>query len=199
MAGALQLPISYSVLHPQCPLSSPRAPLPRWASVGPVVWALGLISAPRAPCSVLRHCRPPPQCASLLPTRSRAWALCPPTGRLCPPDLSCLMRPLLALGSTGRKSLNQVISGSGFPLAAQSMVAVRVRSTTFSWGPMSMLGKPGGSWSSGGVETGRKWDRNMVIAGNALGVHSPSPPPSMAHAPGTSWRLWAEREYRRPG
>lgn len=36
------------------------------------------------------------------------------------------------------------------PLAAHSIVAVRVRSTTFSWGPMSMLGKPGGSWSSGG-------------------------------------------------
>lgn len=61
-----------------------------------------------------------------------------------------MMRPLLALGSTGRKSLNQVISGSGLPLAAQSIVAVRVRSTTFSCGPMSMLGKPGGSWSSGG-------------------------------------------------
>lgn len=65
------------------------------------------------------------------------------------PDLSCFILPLLALGSTGRKSLNQVISGSGFPLAAQSIVAVRVRSTTFSCGPMSMLGKPGGSWSSG--------------------------------------------------
>ena len=51
---------------------------------------------------------------------------------------------------TGRKSLNQVISGSGFPLAAQSMVAVRLRSTTFSWGPMSMIGNPEGSWSSGG-------------------------------------------------
>lgn len=48
----------------------------------------------------------------------------------------------------GRKSLYQVISGSGLPLAAQSIVAVRVRSTTFSWGPMSMLGKPGGSRSS---------------------------------------------------
>lgn len=64
------------------------------------------------------------------------------------PDLSCLMRPLLLVVLTGRKSLNQEISGSGLPLAAQSMVAVRVRSTTFNWGPMSMVGKPGGSWSS---------------------------------------------------
>lgn len=64
------------------------------------------------------------------------------------PERSCLMRPLLALGSMGRKSLYQVISGSGLPLAAQSMVAVRVRSTTLSWGPMSMLGNPGGSRSS---------------------------------------------------
>lgn len=68
------------------------------------------------------------------------------------PDRSCFILPLLALGSTGKKSLNQVISGSGFPLAAQSIVAVRVRSTTFSWGPMSMLGNPGGNWSSGGRE-----------------------------------------------
>lgn len=58
------------------------------------------------------------------------------------PERSCLIRPLLLLMSTGRKSLNQEISGSGFPLAAQSMVAVRVRSTTFSCGPMSMVGKP---------------------------------------------------------
>lgn len=58
------------------------------------------------------------------------------------PERSCLIRPLLLLMSTGRKSLNQDISGSGFPLAAQSMVAVRVRSTTFSCGPMSMVGKP---------------------------------------------------------
>lgn len=58
------------------------------------------------------------------------------------------MRPWLLLGSTGRKSLNQVISGSGIPLAAHSMVAVLVRSTTFSWGPMSMLGKPNGRRSS---------------------------------------------------
>ena len=64
------------------------------------------------------------------------------------PDLSCLMRPLLLVVLTGRKSLNQEMSGSGLPLAAQSMVAVRVRSTTFNWGPMSMVGKPGGSWSS---------------------------------------------------
>lgn len=71
------------------------------------------------------------------------------------PDLSCFILPLLALGSTGRKSLNQVISGSGFPLAAQSIVAVRVLSTTFSWGPISMFGKPGGNWSSGGREQRR--------------------------------------------
>lgn len=64
------------------------------------------------------------------------------------PDLSCLIRPLLVVVLTGRKSLNQEMSGSGLPLAAQSMVAVRVRSTTFNWGPMSMVGKPGGSWSS---------------------------------------------------
>lgn len=48
------------------------------------------------------------------------------------PERSCLILPLLALGSMGRKSLYQVISGSGLPLAAQSMVAVRVRSTTLS-------------------------------------------------------------------
>ena len=59
------------------------------------------------------------------------------------------MRPLLLVVLTGRKSLNQEMSGSGLPLAAQSMVAVRVRSTTFNCGPMSMVGKPGGSWSSG--------------------------------------------------
>lgn len=63
------------------------------------------------------------------------------------------MRPWLALGSTGRKSLNQEISGSGMPLAAHSMVAVLVRSTTFSWGPMSMLGKPNGNRSSETVQT----------------------------------------------
>lgn len=84
-----------------------------------------------------------------------------PPGHLHSPDLSCLMRPLLALGSTGRKSLNQVISGSGLPLAAHSIVAVRVRSTTFSWGPMSMLGKPGGSWSSEGRD--RKNGKGPVI------------------------------------
>ena len=90
---------------------------------------------------------------------------CHPPGPLRSPDRSCLMRPLLALGSTGRKSLNQVISGSGLPLAAQSIVAVRVRSTTFSWGPMSMLGKPGGSWSSGaaGVGDGEN-SRDTIIA-----------------------------------
>lgn len=65
------------------------------------------------------------------------------------PDRSCLMRPWLLPGSTGRKSLNQEISGSGMPLAAHSMVAVLVRSTTFSWGPMSILGKPNGNRSSG--------------------------------------------------
>lgn len=64
------------------------------------------------------------------------------------PERSCLIRPLLLDVLTGRKSLNQVISGSGLPLAAQSMVAVRERSTTFSWGPMSMVGNPEGSWSS---------------------------------------------------
>lgn len=58
------------------------------------------------------------------------------------PERSCLMRPLLLLMSTGKKSLNQKISGSGVPLAAHNMVAVRVLSTTFSWGPMSMVGKP---------------------------------------------------------
>lgn len=64
------------------------------------------------------------------------------------PDRSCLIRPLLLLVLTGRKSLNQEMSGSGLPLAAQSIVAVRVRSTTFNWGPMSIVGKPAGSWSS---------------------------------------------------
>lgn len=64
------------------------------------------------------------------------------------PDRNCLMRPLLLVVSTGKKSLNQVISGSGFPLAAHNMVAVRVRSTTFNCGPISMVGKPEGSWSS---------------------------------------------------
>lgn len=71
---------------------------------------------------------------------------------LTSPDRSCLIRPWLALGSTGRKSLNQEISGSGMPLAAHSMVAVLVRSTTFSWGPMSILGKPNGSRSSGRMD-----------------------------------------------
>lgn len=87
-----------------------------------------------------------------------------PPGPLHSPDRSCLMRPLLALGSTGRKSLNQVISGSGLPLAAQSIVAVRVRSTTFSWGPMSMLGKPGGSWSSAGGTGDGENSRDPVTA-----------------------------------
>lgn len=63
------------------------------------------------------------------------------------------MRPWLLLGSTGRKSLNQEISGSGIPLAAHSIVAVLVRSTTLSWGPMSMLGKPNGRRSSGNSRT----------------------------------------------
>lgn len=56
----------------------------------------------------------------------------PLTLTLCSPERSCLMRPLLVAGSTGRKSLNQEISGSGFPPAAHSMVAVRAFSTTFS-------------------------------------------------------------------
>lgn len=68
------------------------------------------------------------------------------------PERSCLIRPLLLDVLTGRKSLNQVISGSGLPLAAQSIVAVRERSTTFSWGPMSMVGNPDGSWSSGKIK-----------------------------------------------
>lgn len=71
--------------------------------------------------------------------------------RLCKwahtPERSCLIRPWVYV-SMGRKSLNQVISGSGVPLAAHSMVAVRERSTTFSWGPISIDGKPAGSWSS---------------------------------------------------
>lgn len=58
------------------------------------------------------------------------------------------MRPLLLLMSTGSMSLNQEISGSGFPPAAHSMVAVLVFSTTFSWGPISMVGKPWGIWFS---------------------------------------------------
>lgn len=62
-----------------------------------------------------------------------------------------MIRPLLLDVLTGRKSLNQVISGSGLPLAAHSIVAVRERSTTFSWGPMSIVGNPGGSWSSGKI------------------------------------------------
>ncbi|TNN88372.1 hypothetical protein EYF80_001154 [Liparis tanakae] len=48
----------------------------------------------------------------------------------------------------GSMSLNHEISGSGFPLAAHSMVAVLVLSTTFSWGPISMVGKPWGTWFS---------------------------------------------------
>lgn len=74
-----------------------------------------------------------------------------------PPDRSCLMRPWLLKGSTGRKSLNQEISGSGMPLAAHSMVAVRVRSTTFSWGPMSILGKPNGNRSSGRMKRRKEY------------------------------------------
>lgn len=67
------------------------------------------------------------------------------------PERSCLMRPLLLLMSTGSMSLNQEISGSGLPLAAHSMVAVLVFSTTFSWGPISMVGKPWGIWFSENV------------------------------------------------
>lgn len=63
----------------------------------------------------------------------------------------------------GRKSLNQVISGSGLPLAAQSMVAVRVRSTTFSCGPMSMLGKPVGSRSSVGENIAKFRDKQWTV------------------------------------
>lgn len=84
------------------------------------------------------------------------------------PDLSCLMRPLLLVVLTGRKSLNHEMSGSGLPLAAHSMVAVRVRSTTFSCGPMSMVGKPGGSWSSGdGWET--HGEHVIQLAGGTAG------------------------------
>lgn len=76
------------------------------------------------------------------------------------------MRPWLVLGSIGRKSLNQEISGSGMPLAAHSMVAVFVRSTTFSWGPMSILGKPNGNRSSGKTETiCRKWTEMLFLVG----------------------------------
>ena len=80
------------------------------------------------------------------------------------PERSCLMRPLLLFISTGRKSLNQEISGSGLPLAAHSMVAVRVFSTTLSWGSMSMVGKPWGIWFSG----------------KQKGRHSLSPPTNQA-------------------
>lgn len=79
------------------------------------------------------------------------------------------MRPWLLLGSTGRKSLNQEISGSGMPLAAHSIVAVLVRSTTFSWGPMSMLGKPNGSRSS---EAQNKTERNKRETRAAIRIHS---------------------------
>ncbi len=72
------------------------------------------------------------------------------------------MRPWLALGSTGKKSLNQEISGSGMPLAAHNMVAVLVRSTTFSWGPMSILGKPNGSRSSGRMQTHNESHHNLL-------------------------------------
>lgn len=143
-----------------------------------MVWVQGLSSAPRW---LQVHHAP-----AYSPIRPKVWTLCRsqwhshPVGHLCPPDRSCLIRPLLALGSTGRKSLNQVISGSGFPLAAQSMVAVRVRSTTFNWGPMSMLGKPGGSWSSGSVKSGEDgtgvqllWQ--MPSAATAMACHLPRP------------------------
>lgn len=58
------------------------------------------------------------------------------------PEWSCLILLLLLDVLTGRKFLNQVISGLGLPLAAQTMVAPRECSTTFSWGPMSMVGNP---------------------------------------------------------
>lgn len=64
----------------------------------------------------------------------------------------------------GRKSLNQVISGSGLPLAAQSMVAVRVRSTTFSCGPMSMLGNPAGRRSSVGENMEMFKDKQLDVS-----------------------------------
>ena len=67
------------------------------------------------------------------------------------------MRPLLLLMSTGSMSLYQDISGSGFPLAAHNMVAVRVLSTTFSWGPMSIEGKPWGTWFSEIHRGGKLW------------------------------------------
>lgn len=73
-------------------------------------------------------------------SRLQSWEPTQETAAL--PERSCLMRPLLLPRSTGRKSLNQWISGSGLPLAAHSMVAVRVLSTTFSCGPMSMVGNP---------------------------------------------------------
>lgn len=77
------------------------------------------------------------------------------------------MRPLLLLISTGSMSLNQVISGSGFPLAAHNMVAVLVRSTTFSWGPMSMVGKPWGIWFSADKHTGGGFVRKASEKGAA--------------------------------
>lgn len=80
------------------------------------------------------------------------------------------MRPWLMVGSTGRKSLNQEISGSGMPLAAHSMVAVLVRSTTFSWGPMSILGKPNGNRSSGRMQTKKERIQNLQLI-SAFKIH----------------------------
>ena len=149
-------------------------------------------------------------CPSFLPFRlllvHGAWALELPHSPCCPlwlpgppahlhsPDLSCLMRPLLALGSTGRKSLNQVISGSGLPLAAHSIVAVRVRSTTFSWGPMSMLGKPGGSWSSAGRDRRNRaeaWLSHATPPGESSGTGRPGQDPQQApYFPSGMRGLW---------
>lgn len=90
------------------------------------------------------------------------------------PERSCLIRPLLLDVLTGRKSLNQVISGSGLPLAAQSIVAVRERSTTFSWGPMSMVGNPGGSWSSGKFKCTSQTELNINRTVGSVGQSSGS-------------------------
>lgn len=92
------------------------------------------------------------------------------------PERSCLIRPLLLDVLTGRKSLNQVISGSGLPLAAQSMVAVRERSTTFSCGPMSMVGKPEGSWSSGKIRNRSKTELDITHISSLVAQSSGSQP-----------------------
>lgn len=83
-----------------------------------------------------------------------------------------MIRPLLLDVLTGRKSLNQVISGSGLPLAAQSMVAVRERSTTFSWGPMSMVGNPEGSWSSEKIKDTSQAELDITYIFRLVAQHS---------------------------